>query len=541
MILVLFLLTSFCYGQTKYTEYGSSQCYVNSIQHSGDRIDNPIFNGGGFIGSYTGPECAAFCDDLSNTDEQGRTCVAFEHSSQDYNAVASCALAWGCDYTKSWSGGNTYVKKIQYHVADSQLSLPSARSYCHYRGGFLAKPQDETDRNSIRTLLPSGNVRAWLGIYQTNDMTWLRDNGESMGWTNWKSGEGNDKRGVTAGAAMVWQSGWSGEWYDMPNYDGRVHYVVCELPSSSGRRALLSTDCGNDYVLVGETHAEVEPECDQYGCPEVDSCDACKDVCDSDDSCEAYECNFSGDTISCSFNGHLTTTEECGPLCESQTVCVKNSTQIDGTNFVSAESNNRRQLWPLVGGPQNPVCYSGYQDKTNGNAYWWACGVSCPGGQYWTDYLCNCACQKEIEYHVASSQMTLPSARSYCHKKGGFLVKPRNEADTNSIKALLPSGNVRAWLGIYQRSDMTWLRDNGDSMGWTNWKSGEGNDRRGVTAGAAMVWQSGWSGEWYDMPNYDGRVHYVVCELSGRRALVALEEENFVQSESRLLENERKM
>jgi len=78
-------------------------------------------------------------------------------------------------------------------------------------------------------------------------------------------------------------------------------------------------------------------------------------------------------------------------------------------------------------------------------------------------------------------------------------------------------------------------------MGWTNWKSGEGNDRRGVTAGAAMVWQSGWSGEWYDMPNYDGRVHYVVCELSGRRALVALEEENFVQSESRLLENERKM
>merc|ERR1711973_189133 len=149
--------------------------------------------------------------------------------------------------------------------------------------------------------------------------------------------------------------------------------------------------------------------------------------------------------------------------------------------------------------------------------------------------------KKEIEYHVASSQMTLPSARSYCHYQGGFLVKPRNEADTNSIKALLPSGNVRAWLGIYQRSDMTWLRDNGDSMGWTNWKSGEGNDRRGVTAGAAMVWQSGWSGEWYDMPNYDGRVHYVVCELSGRRALVALEEENFVQSESRLVENERKM
>jgi len=111
--------------------------------------------------------------------------------------------------------------------------------------------------------------------------------------------------------------------------------------------------------------------------------------------------------------------------------------------------------------------------------------------------------------------MSLPVARSYCHYKGGFLAKPRNEADRNSIRALLPSGNVRAWLGIYQQSDMTWVRDNQDSMGWTNWKSGEGNDRRGVTAGAAMVWQNGWSGEWYDMPNYDGRLHYVVCELSG--------------------------
>merc|ERR1712157_596737 len=57
---------------------------------------------------------------------------------------------------------------------------------------------------------------------------------------NWRSGEGNDRRGLTAGAGMVWQSGWIGEWYDMPNYDGRLHYVVCEIPSSSGRRALAS-------------------------------------------------------------------------------------------------------------------------------------------------------------------------------------------------------------------------------------------------------------------------------------------------------------
>jgi len=121
----------------------------------------------------------------------------------------------------------------KYIVASSQMTLPNARAYCHSRSRFLAKPQNEVDRDSIRALLPSGNVRAWLGIYQQNDMTWRRDDGESMGWTNWKSGEGNDRRGENAGAAMVWQSGWTGHWYDMPNNDGRLHYVVCEQPSSS--------------------------------------------------------------------------------------------------------------------------------------------------------------------------------------------------------------------------------------------------------------------------------------------------------------------
>merc|ERR1712137_674647 len=54
--------------KTQYTGHATSQCYVNSIQHSGDRLDNPIFNGGGFIGSVTGSECAAKCDDPSNKD-----------------------------------------------------------------------------------------------------------------------------------------------------------------------------------------------------------------------------------------------------------------------------------------------------------------------------------------------------------------------------------------------------------------------------------------------------------------------------------------
>jgi len=203
-----------------------------------------------------------------------------------------------------------------------------------------------------------------------------------------------------------------------------------------------SSSCGNEYVLVGETHGEVEPECDQFGCPEVDSCDSCKLICDDDSSCAAFECNALGDKFKCSFNGHLTTTEECGPLCESQTVCVKNSTQIDGAKFVSDDSNNRRQLWPLSGGPQNPTCLSGFQDATNGNAYWWGCGSSCPGGQYWTDYLCRCACQEPR------------AGQNFGNKQRGFCVHA-NGADQNT-------GVIKASPAISDEDDcLSWCENHG--------------------------------------------------------------------------------
>jgi len=156
-------------------------------------------------------------------------------------------------------------------------------------------------------------------------------------------------------------------------------------------------NCGEDYVLIAEEHDQIVPECDQFGCPEVESCDTCKEVCDNDDACAAFECNEFEGRYSCSFNGHLEHTDECGPLCQSQTVCVKNSTDIDGSHFVEPESQNRRKLWPLSSGPYTPWCNSGYKDTTNGNAYWWACGSNCAGGKYWTDYLCRCACVPDVE------------------------------------------------------------------------------------------------------------------------------------------------
>ena len=57
---------------------GNRQCIVREKEYSDDRLDNPIFEGGGFIGTMTLAECMSHCD-LSQ-DSKGRPCVAIEWS-----------------------------------------------------------------------------------------------------------------------------------------------------------------------------------------------------------------------------------------------------------------------------------------------------------------------------------------------------------------------------------------------------------------------------------------------------------------------------
>jgi len=51
----------------------------------------------------------------------------------------------------------------------------------------------------------------------------------------------------------------------------------------------------------------------------------------------------------------------------------------------------RNRNAPPPGYGQGP-CRPGYYDRTKGHTMWWACGVNCPGGTYFTDGGCNCAC-----------------------------------------------------------------------------------------------------------------------------------------------------
>ena len=97
-----------------YQSYPSSQCYTDKSAYAGDRADNPIFNGGGFVGIMTAEECKNMCDDETMVDEHDRRCVAYEHSSQDPTDVANCGLAWACETTRAWGTGATYTTGIKF-------------------------------------------------------------------------------------------------------------------------------------------------------------------------------------------------------------------------------------------------------------------------------------------------------------------------------------------------------------------------------------------------------------------------------------------
>ena len=100
-----------------YESHPASQCHkyksstTYNYNYPEDTADNPIFGGGGFFndGTFmTGDECREACDDASNVDDHGRPCVAYEHSSQNPDDLAKCALAWACESVESWDGGSAY-------------------------------------------------------------------------------------------------------------------------------------------------------------------------------------------------------------------------------------------------------------------------------------------------------------------------------------------------------------------------------------------------------------------------------------------------
>jgi len=130
----------------RWCQDSKNQCFVNRKQYRDDRLDNPMFNGGGFW-SYatTLEECARKCADPKTKDRRGRRCVAFEFSRTSTTTIKSrsrCAFAWGCDYTKYWGGGSVW------RPTKACLTTKGGREWCQDSKNqcFINRKQYHNDR-----------------------------------------------------------------------------------------------------------------------------------------------------------------------------------------------------------------------------------------------------------------------------------------------------------------------------------------------------------------------------------------------------------
>jgi len=161
-------------GPVRWQRAASSQCYVHEKGYHNDRLDNPIFNGGGFIGTMSRIQCQQEC--LTRTDPRGRSCVAIEMSthSTDPNTVARCALAWGCDFTTHWGGGDVYMmlEFEGYHLAPKgaekcDYGKPVSQDDCDAAVAVVAKKHGKTPARSLQVLpypLPACTSSGWSKV-----------------------------------------------------------------------------------------------------------------------------------------------------------------------------------------------------------------------------------------------------------------------------------------------------------------------------------------------------------------------------------------
>jgi hypothetical protein len=117
------------------------------------------------------------------------------------------------------------------------------------------------------------------------------------------------------------------------------------------------------------------------------------------------------------------------------------------------------------------VCNVGYYDKTNGKPNWWACGENCPGGKYWTDGLCNCACLPlaiqgvcKVGYYDKTYGKANWRRECGANCKGG-----KNWTDGSCNCACLPRGPCNE--GYYDKTDgkAKWWECGANCPGGKNW------------------------------------------------------------------------
>ena len=138
---------------------------------------------------------------------------------------------------------STYLGVVIYKIQDDTMTHEEAQTLCDQHSdeagfsGFLhlPMPRNEKENQIYLDIIKSEEQNAWLDIAEvqppTSPRSWVYKDGSAVTWTNWKSGEPNNNKGLSETQAEMWLE--NGEWNDAPpSYNNSV---VCTyfLPSGS--------------------------------------------------------------------------------------------------------------------------------------------------------------------------------------------------------------------------------------------------------------------------------------------------------------------
>ncbi|KAM4571421.1 lectin-like [Fundulus diaphanus] len=107
--------------------------------------------------------------------------------------------------------------------------------------------------------------------------------------------------------------------------------------------------------------------------------------------------------------------------------------------------------------------------------------------------VCYDAQGQNASFIFINQSMTWTEALSYCREHHSDLASVRSTTENEQIKALIPSGEPEAWIGLY-RFSWTWV--DGSIFSFQHWRSGEPNGPT-ENCGAAVVDDGG---KWEDWP-----------------------------------------
>ncbi len=119
----------------------------------------------------------------------------------------------------------------KYTLFNRDFSWTEAKEWCESQGGHLVTIQDETEWNTVKTLLSqNGAYPVWLGAESTSG-TWKWVTGETMGFSDWEESQPDNANGLEhyLGTHNYDRNYDCYKWNDYLNSGTRVGGFICEF------------------------------------------------------------------------------------------------------------------------------------------------------------------------------------------------------------------------------------------------------------------------------------------------------------------------